>query len=340
MVTLNEKLISIEKNTGEHNNISALKTQMFNLNDNGSTFSVGEQIRFFRNIKEIRYVGKVHEQLTMRGEIVFFDGISIMHTGYSNSTFHETGKLERNIELLRAELVDNPDDIKIKAYLADSLNSKIVMDNKAFQEDIEEADALFHEVLNSDAVIPAMLIKKTYKYFMEKIRKDPTAYTMFEELCCEALEKFPDDLDFGYYYACILTKTGEYQKAFEILTELELKLLDDSGFSEGISGNIITVPEAIFGQSLLAAQGLGDIDNVIKYASILLATDKTQQNILSPFISTLFKHGATEEEVLGLLGNIYDIGNPNDLVFIARAAKEANHIEFARMLMTIAGEMI
>jgi len=339
-IKLINKLDRVESDPDESRKTSALKTQMFHLNDSGDTFSVGEQIRFFRNIKEIRYVGRIHEQLTIPREIVFYDGITIMHTGYSNSTYHETGKLERNEELLRAVLAENPDDMKITAYLADALYSKTRVEDNIDPDDIKEADELFHEVLNSDAEIPILLRKKTYKYFMEKIRKDPTGYTQIDELCCEAIEKFPDDLDFGYYYACILIKLEEYKKALDILTELEFMLMDDSGISEGLSGQIITEPAAIFGHALIAAQGLGDIDNVIKYATILLATDKSQEKILSPYIATLFKHGVSEEGVVELLGSIYDFGTMNDLLFIARAAKDAGQIEFAGIMMTIAGEML
>jgi len=338
-----EKLIKIleeiENSPKSNNDITILKTPWVQLDDNGEAISISKQTRIFRNIKEIKYLGKIHEQVAVHGEILDVEDISIMHTGYAETEYKEKGKAERNIEMLRAELTEKPNDMTIKAYLADSLTSKIKLEKYSNADDISEVDELYGEVIEKKADIPNFLKKKAYLYFLAKLWHDPAGYKESEKLYKKALSEFPDDIELKYYYASLLNKMGEYTRAWEILNEIEHEMTETTQLSTGISAKIISDPKAVFGQALLAAQGLGDIENVMRYATILLMSDKTQQNILGPYIHTLLKHGSNEDKVLELLGNIYDISSPVDLLLIARTAKEYGEIEFAKLIITIAGEV-
>jgi hypothetical protein len=96
----------------------------------------------------------------------------------------------------------------------------------------------------------------------------------------------------------------------------------------------------LYTQLLLAAQGLDDTDSIIKYALLILEADKTRQEVLSPLIAMLLGQGTSPEELLTLLTKVYTINDPNELLTIARAAKDCGAVEFARMIMIIAGEML
>jgi len=332
------KLKEIEENPDTQGNTTVLRMPWVQLNDQGEIFAIYKQSRIFRNLKEIRYKGKIHESLTGRGDIVFVDDISIMHTGYASNAFEETSKLERNIELLRVELKENPDDISVKAYLADSLNNKSRLNDPYGDGSDPEADILFKEVIDSGADINRVLIKKAYVYFIVKYLSDPGMYAECEKLCEKALDIFKNDLDFRFFMASVSNRKGEYEKAWVILKELE-RILDDN-IDPGDTVYVTANPILVYEQILSAAQGRGDIESVIEFATRVLISDKTRQNILSPFIYTLIKHGINEEEILELLGNIFNLGDPNDLLSIARAAKGCGATEFARMIMIIAGEML
>jgi glycosyltransferase involved in cell wall biosynthesis len=338
-VKLVEVLKHLEENP-KNEQTTILKMPWVQLDDNDEVIHISEQTRIFKNIKELRYKGKIHEQITVYGEIMFIDNISIMHTGYAETEYKEKGKAERNINMLRAELVEKPNDINIKAYLADSLTSKIVLDKHCNEDDIAEVDTLYEEVIESDADVTRFLKRKAYLHFLSKIWHDPAKYKDSEKLFNKALQEFPGDLELQYYYAGLLNKMGQYNRAWDILREMESKLTDATHQSTGISAKIISDPKVVFGQALIAAQGLGDIEGVIKYATILLISDKSQKNILGPYIHKLLLHGSAEDEVLGLLGSIYDINSPGDLLLIARTAKEYGDIEFAKIIMTIAGELL
>jgi hypothetical protein len=91
---------------------------------------------------------------------------------------------------------------------------------------------------------------------------------------------------------------------------------------------------------ILAAQGLGDKYNIIKYASLILHIDKTKQDILGPFIVLLLRGDATGDEIINRLSKIYDFNDPNDLMFIARTAKDCGAIQLAQLMVSFAGEII
>jgi len=146
-------------------------------------------------------------------------------------------------------------------------------------------------------------------------------------------------MDICYYYAVLLNNKKNFTEAWEVLRSIEPKMINDTGHKTGTSMRIQSDPTLIFGQMLLAAQGLGNTENMIKYATILLSSDKNNHGILGPYIHTLLKNGVTEDKVMELLMNIYNMNDPGDLLFIARTAKEYGAIEFARMIISIAGEL-
>ena len=333
-------LENIEKDSKLCKSVMILNTPWVQLDDSGEATSIDEQGRIFRNIKEIRYVGKIHEKLSVTDDILLIDDISIMHTGYAETEYREKDKAARNVEMLRDELAEKSDDIILKAYLADSLNSKIMLADIPNKKEIAEADRLYKEVLDSKEDVPGLLKQKAYEYFMEKIWDDPDKLNKCKELCEKAHKELPANIDFIYYYATILNKMGEYKKAWDFLKDKDPMLAGASRMSEGTSAKIASDPTAFYGQMLLAAQGLGDIDNVFKYAGVMLSYNKTDMGILVPYILKLLKKVKSLEEALGYLGKIYDITSPGDLLIIARAAKDGGAVEFAKIIMDIANKQM
>jgi hypothetical protein len=132
----------------------------------------------------------------------------------------------------------------------------------------------------------------------------------------------------------------KFDKAWDVLKKAETNADNISRHSAGVTAVIASTPTAIPGQLLLAAQGRGDTESVLKYAAVMLSFDKTDKGILIPYIKTLIKKGVPMDEILGLLSNMYDITSPGDLLIIARAAKDGGAVEFAKLIMIIAGELM
>ena len=304
-------------------NYHAINSPMAHVDDEGKPFAVFDQERVFRSF--VRYNGKIHEQINVAKEnIARAENMMIIHTGYAKSAYQETGKANRNVEMLRSEIKNKPQDYNLKAYLADSLK------NNSDAESIAEADAMFYEVINTDQHVFPALKKKAYSNFIEEYIKIPEKLSECERLCRKALVDFPGDIDLEYNLGYVLNRKGDYHSAWDILKVCEEKLI---GASIGDESMVVAVkPMLLFFQLAVAAQELGNISGTIRYASMVLAEDKSQTTVLQPYIATLLKNGASEDDVISLLEKLYDFSNPKDILLIARAAKDCGAIDFARRL--------
>jgi len=310
------------------------------LDDKGMPFGIDEQTRLFRNVPSVRYVGKIHERLSLvRENVVRSDKFSIMHTGYSRTAYTETDKAERNISMLRKELEQRPDELDLKVYLADSLRAKAREDGPELGKVSEaEAAVLYAAVAASDGIAESTLYKKAHMYTIEWSLANGRSVPECEALCVRALSKFPGDLDLEYYYARVLRNKGDLHRAWELLQKCEAKLLKTTALHE--SDLVSTKPLVLFVEMVYTAEGLGDVAGTIKYATMVLMEDKTITEILGPFIATLLKHNTPDDDVIALLMKIYDFNDPKDMIFIARAAKDCGAIAFSRKIAGLAQEII
>jgi len=171
-------------------NFHVINCDWTNVDEHGNRMAIQDQERIFRNLPSIRYIGTIHERLGVnKDNVVEVDEIEIIHTGYSKTALAETGKAQRNVDMLRVELEKNPNDLNIKSYLADSL--KMSSDEK----DKSEADALFMEVINKGTNIIPDLLKKAYVHYINKIISDPDKIEELKIWCEKACSAIPGDVD-------------------------------------------------------------------------------------------------------------------------------------------------
>ena len=90
----------------------------------------------------------------------------------------------------------------------------------------------------------------------------------------------------------------------------------------------------------ISAQGLENIEGVIRYTTMVLKEDKGDIGVLKPYIWTLLKHETSEDELIGLLAKLYDLNDPKDLMLIGRAAKDCGALPLARRVLGMAQEAI
>ena len=320
--------------------ILAVNCPWVQLDDAGKPFGVDEQTRLFRNTPSVRYVGKIHERLSLvRENVVHSDKFSIMHTGYSRTAYTETDKAERNISMLRKELEQRPDDLDLKVYLADSLRAKAREDGLELgQVSEDEAAVLYATVAASDGMVERSLCKKSHMYTIEWSLANGRSIPECEALCVRALSLFPGDLDLEYYHARVLRNKGDLHRAWELLLKCEAKLINTTALHE--SDLVSTKPLVLFVEMVYTAEGIDDVAGTIKYATMVLMEDKTITEILGPFIATLLKHGTSEDDVIALLMKMYDFNDAKDMILIARAAKDCGAIDFSRKIAGLAKEII
>ena len=211
--------------------VLALGCELVNVDDNGNPTTSSHQLRIFRNLPFLRYEGKVHERLTVDvDKTTILDGVKFIHTGYTASAMEEKNKTERNENLLRLELERNPNDLNIKAYLADVLRLK--PDN----ESVAEAERYFTDVINSGigADVHDKLKHKAFIYFANKYSQIAATAAQGEGVCRRALLEFPGNLDFEYFLAVALKNLGRQDEALEVLKKCEAKLSDATAINESI----------------------------------------------------------------------------------------------------------
>jgi len=202
----------------------AIQCPWVQVDEAGNTTSIFTQERLFRNLPSIRYVGKIHEQLSLHVDnIVYGDDIAVIHTGYSMTSYAETNKAQRNIDMLKMAILEDPVNVNLKGYLAEALDVKAQMEG-ATEAALPEIDELFKEVLNAASDSLPQARKSAYIHFIKKSVNDNNRYAEFEEMCGKALEDFPDDSDILYYRAANLNNRGDHHAALEILRRCEDRL--------------------------------------------------------------------------------------------------------------------
>jgi tetratricopeptide (TPR) repeat protein len=183
-----------------------------------------------------------------------------------------------------------------------------------------------------------VLKKKAYTTLMDKYKESADHLLECEEICRKGIRDFPNDIDLEYYLGFILNQKKEFAEAWEVFQRCEANLVKSSALDESV---IVSIkPQVLFIQMALAAQGLENVEGVVRYSTMVLKEDKNFEGVLKPYIWTLLRHGTSEDDILGLLAKLYDMSNPKDLIFIGRAAKDCGAILLARRILEIAQEMV
>jgi GT2 family glycosyltransferase/Flp pilus assembly protein TadD len=97
---------------GDERDAYAMKVRSV-LDANRTSFRLLDQVRLFRNLPEIRWDFRVHEQIlpavNRAGGVVRWAKVIIDHVGYQDAGARR-GKLERNLRLLEMDFAERPDD--------------------------------------------------------------------------------------------------------------------------------------------------------------------------------------------------------------------------------------
>ncbi|MEG2700364.1 MAG: glycosyltransferase family 2 protein, partial [Hungatella sp.] len=112
-------LRQIEAEDEERTRIYAVRSALISIDDVGKPIVSFAQDRIFRNLDDLRYHNRIHEALKLSEESKRVwsyypaeTSLTIIHTGYSESTFRDTDKSERNIRLLSKELNEDPKSVR------------------------------------------------------------------------------------------------------------------------------------------------------------------------------------------------------------------------------------
>ena len=327
-------LEQIQNDPEKEENCDAITCSFIDLDENGNTVSLGSHQRIFRNRPYLRYTGRIHEVIKIKNTHLITDDIRIFHTGYTQSAYTDSDKLERNISMLRKEYEKDPDNPDTMHYLANSLLSS------GTDEAREEAEELHLRALASNRPANIFVKQLAYDFLIPRFSADNKKDEAIK-LCDQAILDIPSNIDYRYYRAVLNNQKGNYKEALEDLKQCEKAFKSTHGLPT--SRLMIPCPLPLFYQLTVAAEGLGDVQERDMNSDIIraiLTEGKNHTEMVGPYIRAMSWYGLQDDEVLGRLADVYDLNNPHDMMIIARAAKDSGAIDFARTIMEMLSKLL
>lgn len=303
------------------------------LDENGKIFSSGTQIRIFRNRPDIRYRRRIHEQLeSVSGRVLSIGDavqeLSIFHTGYQGKDFEEKKRSGRNRRLIRKELEEHPDDYEMLGYLGDEEYVDGDMDKA--REYYSRAIAAMPVSLDTSDQRSAVTFTRLLTILTEGAQ---ASWEKAEPIYRQAVGLLPEEADFDYIVGRYFAASGETARAIQYL-EAALKKLE----RYGCSNKALLLASGLFEAYELLVRCLyeaGEKEKCISYAVVCLKYDKFAMSSLSRLFMLLVPGSSGEgnqeayHQVLRFLGEIYDLNQLKDRLFLIKAAEKSGCPGFA-----------
>ena len=290
------------------NHIHGISTLCANLNKDGEIGSLGSLVRIFRNRKDIRYKGAIHEHLELldgKDFVVkdFGNALSVLHTGYIDLENSEKLKTNRNLKIILKELKKNPDDIAMRIYLG-----KEYFLQEKWKESVEQY-RLFTRLIPEryETLKPFITYGLTdYLRALEALGlEEEKAGRETESIALELGRKLiPEGGDYLFSYGKILYQKEKYEEAIPYLLEA-VKKLDEFGAtakSERLLGEILNCYKML-GNSFYF---LGQLTEAVHYSTVIIRENPADMDALK-FLLKIFLEGKTAwEDVKAFLRNFYE----------------------------------
>jgi GT2 family glycosyltransferase/tetratricopeptide (TPR) repeat protein/2-polyprenyl-3-methyl-5-hydroxy-6-metoxy-1,4-benzoquinol methylase len=181
--------------------------------DGDSSVTVVSHVKLFRNLPDLRFDGRIHEQIlpainAANGEVAWSDAF-VLHAGYDHSPEGQKRKLERDLRILHQELKERPEHPFTLFNLG--------MTYADMGEYRQAADYL-HRSLKASGPKESHL-RKVYALLVNCYRNLELPY-IAEDWCRQGLEKFPLDAELRFYQANLYHEAGRLPDAVRCFQHL------------------------------------------------------------------------------------------------------------------------
>jgi glycosyltransferase involved in cell wall biosynthesis len=177
-----------------------------------------DQVKLFRNLPEIRFEGRIHEQVLMpirrAGGTVAWTDIFVVHSGSDQSPEGRAKKIERDLRILDLEYKERPDH----PFTLFNLGMTY-----AEAGEHEKAIGFLWQSVGRAGEEDSHL-RKVYALLMSSYRQLHREVTAWET-CFKGLKQFADDLELRFQQAAMHYAFGrrpEAARAYEELRALEI----------------------------------------------------------------------------------------------------------------------
>ena len=239
-------------------------------------------VRLFPRNRDFEYRGSIHEFVRSKSDTYFInsmtDKILLHHFGYTEELIEEKGKSKRNIDMLKAELKKEPDNLLYLYHLGTSYKVIGDLDNaeKCFlkwvnmiEDEVKRLKTPIDVSMGYAAYLGTLHQKKLFKTMIEVGRK-------VDSRCSQ-------NPDFNLNYAIALNEEGFLDEALKV--SLRYSSTNRSSFS-AVSYDKDANGWKIFAVIGNIYQKMGNLENSIKYWEMALVIQKSNFDLYKMLITT------------------------------------------------------
>lgn len=283
--------------------------------DNNRIMTTIVQLRMFRNRRNLRYQGRVHEVLSLtEGRTVeLASEIEIYHTGYSKHIVQ--AKLRRNLQLIQERIAEN-------GGRQEPMDDRYLMDIWYGLDDHEKAIDYARRLL-AHADLAMDLRGRAYETWASCCIEDrhPTAET---EACLQAaMQECPELAEFPLMRGLWRFDRREYLLAEQDLQyglQLEGKYNKDT--IEGVMDNAARLLPTVYWRLGELAELQGEVQTAQEYYVQGLQANRYHTGLLSTFWRFLQRQGIEAPDCIAVFNSLYD--KQADAAFLARLLARQN----------------
>lgn len=300
----------------------AITMTLANIESTGKLMGTGKQSRIFRNRKDIRYHGKIHEALiSKRSDFKSYNApnITIWHTGYDRQIAQDRDKGNRNLELLIKEFENNEENYMLLHYIGESY---VMLENK------NEALKYFYRIRDHYPDASPHIRLTTHTNILHTLSKLDISTKNAEYDFQKAIEEFNDIPDFYLCIGIIYEKNKEIDKAiqsYEYYSRLN-EIKRDRTVDRSI-GLLTDVQVQLLKLYILNK----DLVNAVKQAILLLQYDKYDYKTLYSLLKILLEKEKTCDIIM-LIKKIYNFNSVKEKYFLYRLMKDNELIELQKIM--------
>ncbi len=338
---LGQILCEIEKQEKGQEKPHFVRCAWHQIDEDGAPFAVSVQDRIFRNIPEIRYHGRIHEQIALPGGEAMIcqdeqKSLSICHTGYVLSAMKEKKKWERNIRLLTREIKEEPDNGSAWSYLGDAYSGLGELEKSV--EAYEKALAASSEgkISRWGRVNAGKSLLKMYANHPELAGSDEKV----EQTASKAGYPMTDNPDVYFFFGLYHMKKGDCQRAYDTMRQsfqlLDVYRGDDVIYLRG------SLEKAYIWMADLC-QKLKIPAEELRYSVLALGKNRYLEKILCGTLLLLKKedkNGSQTEQTWRLLTGIYHMGSLKDILFLLKIIRVVDYPSLEEKLLNFLPEEV
>ncbi len=332
------KLASIVRQA-EERGVDGVFGGILGLDDRGEVATCSSRILIFRNVPELRYRRRIHEQLEFvdgrsmqmvgaENELLFF------HDGYVGENLAGKQRSRRNLKLLEQELLEHPDDYEVMGYLGDEYSGYGEKEQALtwYRKSVEHMP----EVLREGDPRSAWTFSALIALYGEK-----GEISEAEKIYQLAVGKQPEEADYDYQMGCLCVTGQHWEDGIRYLSE-GLAKLEQYGTANSCM-RIKASLEEVYGNLALCFLRSGRRKDAVETSVTLLKAKPFNMKALYILLSAFYEDGGKKadertyvDSVVGFLGKLYPLPDLKSRLFIARAAEKAGW-EAMRIQMGVSG---